>query len=269
MNTILRRVSFSFIFLVVGMLLFVAMGVIGTFFTANQYAFSLIIIICLYGLSTIFLRLEKLSLASVHLIPNRVTSLKLFYGLVTGWAIVGLMLYVLFTLTSLDLKPSENQSLFSFLLASIVFIPLALMEEILFRGYSFFRLTHFINIRLVILITSILFALYHYNGNQTIIELLLGPGIWGVTFGVAAYLSKSIAFPLGIHISANVIQAYFGLKSEYLSMWTIFQSEETTVSTFSSNELGILMQLVLLTITIFVFEIFCRNNTKIVLQKNN
>jgi membrane protease YdiL (CAAX protease family) len=218
---------------------------------------SLISCVFLFWLSKFFLSHENINLSTMNLIPNNKTFLRLAIGLVIGVIITGTMLYTLFTLTNLDLQRVESQSFMLFLKASLIFIPLALMEELLFRGYPFFRLSQLINIRWTILITATLFALYHFNGSSSISTLLLGPGIWGVTFGVAAYLSKSIAAPLGIHISANVLQAQFGMKSSYVPMWELTNSTNLA-TTIEPDQLGIIMQLLLLIFSIIVLEFSIR-----------
>ena len=218
---------------------------------------STIVCIGFLILSGIFLRYEKLNMSSMNLIPNKSSIPKLFFGLIIGTAIVGLMLLVLFTMTNLDIQRDENQSIMLFIKASLVFVPLALMEEILFRGYPFFRLSQLINIRWVIFLTSILFALYHYNGSSNIYSLFIGPGIWGVVYGVAAYLSNSIAVPLGIHISANVLQALFALKSDYVPMWDVIINKDIS-NTITPDHLGIIMQIILLVISIIILEFSIR-----------
>ena len=171
---------------------------------------------------------------------------------------MGAMLLALFTLTDLNLERNQNQTVLAFLIPAIAFAPLALMEELLFRGYPFFRLAQVINIRWVLLITATLFALYHYNGSGNIGGLFLGPGIWGVTFGVAAYLSKSIAVPLGIHISANALQALFGLKSGYVAIWEVTRFANPSAS-IEPDHLGLIMQLILLVLTVIVLELTTRS----------
>ena len=225
---------------------------------SNKLSFGIVACTILLLLSGAFLRYEKIAISAVHLMPNKYSLQKLSVGLIVGALITGAMLFALFTLTSFEIQRIEEATIVSFLLASIAIIPLALMEEILFRGYPFVQLSKVINIRWVILITSVLFALYHYNGNQSIIDLMLGPGIWGVTFGVAAYLSNSLAMPLGMHISANLFQAMFGLKADYVSMWTIANTIESSGFLLDEKFLGIAMQLCLLVITILTFELLMK-----------
>ena len=261
MNNTTKLILPALTCLLLGMLVFVLLSAVPLTLPpelAGRTAYGLMACLIIFSLCAVFLRYEKLSLTTVHLIPNNKTLTKLGLGLLIGAVIVGAMLFVLFAFTDLNLERNQNQTVLVFLIPALAFIPLALMEELLFRGYPFFRLAQVINIRWVLLITATLFALYHYNGTQNVGVLLLGPGIWGVTFGVAAYLSKSIAVPLGIHISANVLQALFGLKSGYVAMWEVTRATNPTAS-IEPDHLGLTMQLVLLVLTLIVLEFTTRN----------
>lgn len=246
----------SMAYIIIGLLFFLAMRTVPFVMLPEMIGMllgGLIACVFFFLLSLKMLNYEKLELSSMHLIPNKKTFMRLLIGLAIGAVIVGFMLYALFSLTNLSLERHEAQTMFPFLLTASIIIPLALMEELLFRGYPFFRLSQLLNIRWVLLITAVLFALYHYNGTNSLTSLLLGPGIWGVAFGVAAYLSKSLAVPLGMHISANALQAVFGLKPKYVPMWEMTQSTSLTVS-IEAEQLGLIMQILLLIISIVVLE---------------
>lgn len=244
--------------LMLGMLVFILLATTLPVFTFSvviaKYVFSSLAIALIYFISKVFLKFENIDLSIVHLIPAKDTWVRLIIGLMIGAVITGVMLIALFNLTGLGLERVETQTLLPFVISALVFIPLAFMEELLFRGYPFFRLTQIINIRWVILITAILFTLYHYNGSQNLWSLFIGPGIWGVTYGVAAYISKSIAVPLGIHISANVLQALFGLKSGYDPMWKVIDNQEL-LTQMNHDHLGIIMQIILLVCSVIVLEL--------------
>ncbi|WP_395376633.1 lysostaphin resistance A-like protein [Marinicella sp. W31] len=264
----LKTILPSLAFLIIGMLFFIITPPVYSMFTMppliGRVVFAGIAILLFYYLSRAFVRFENLSLAAVRLVPNRDTWRRLVVGLLMGVLIAGAMLMALFTLTDWDVERVEVQTLWPFLLASLVFVPMAFMEELLFRGYPFFRLTQIIHVRWVILLTAILFAFYHYNSEQTVSSILLGPGIWGVTFGVAAYVSKSVAVPLGIHISANVLQALFGMKHYFNPMWTMTQSNDPLKVGMNAEYLGLTMQLILLCGSLLVLEwvIKCRKSNQ-------
>ncbi len=261
---------FPLLFLLIGMVTFPLLGVLLSAFTfppeLARYVFSILVIAIVLFLSQWFLGLEKISFSAVNLKPDKNTWLRLILGCAIGVLLSGTMLLVLFFFSELSLeRDSGAQSMFPFLLSAIIFFPLAYMEELVFRGYPFFRLSESLNIRWVILLTAILFALYHYNGSQSVISLLIGPGIWGVTFGVAAYLSNSLAVPLGIHTSANFLLAMLGLKVEYVGMWVVTMDAGQADAVVFHEQLGMWVQLGLLVVTILIFEMFhLRKNHRII-----
>jgi hypothetical protein len=251
----------AFIYLALGMLIFIISRSIN-FPPTMQFSVGVIgvlISLIFFYLAKAFLGYEKISLAMVNLVPNKGTFNRFSVGIIIGAIITGIMLTLLFTLTEIDIERVPSETWLSFLLAAIVFVPLALMEELLFRGYPFFRLTQVFNIRWVLLITATLFAFYHYNDATSISSIMLGPGIWGVTFGVAAYLSKSIAVPLGMHFSANAMQALFGLKLDHVALWKVTKSTNLT-TTLEPEHLGLIMQLILLVVSVIVLELGIRKN---------
>ena len=254
MQSTIKSITPALVFLFLGMLFFFLSGTINLPFAIDKYAFALIACIALYLLTVAFVRLENISSTLMNLLPDSRTFKRLCLGFVIGAAITCVMLFALFSLTTFTITKNANQSLMPFLLSTSVFIPLALMEEILFRGYPFFRMAQFINARWVIFITAVLFALYHFDGTQNVGSLLLGPGIWGVAFGVAAYLSNSIAVPLGIHIAANFIQAVFGLKESQSPLWALTEINHPVSQGMNPEHLGILMQIILLVASIVVLE---------------
>ena len=258
MPTFTKSFFLPFLFLTLGFMMFFALGSVPVPpppFIVGKFILGFMAVTILYFLSKAFLRFENIPMAVVHLLPNKESFLRLGFGLAIGFLVVGLMLFALFTLTHIDIQKTQEPTLLVLFFSLSAFIPLALMEELLFRGYPFFRLSQIINVRWVILITSVLFALYHYNGANSIASVLLGPGVWGVAFGVAAYLSKSIAVPLGMHMAANVLQGFYGMKTDYPSMWTLIEVGHASDAYMSHETLGVVMQLVVLFISLLVLEV--------------
>ncbi|MFC3094401.1 CPBP family intramembrane metalloprotease [Alteromonas sediminis] len=215
---------------------------------------GVVMCLLLLGLSRYFVQRDGNTLSSVNLYPNRGTFKRFVVGFTIGTCIAGSMLVALFTTTDLVLTFVNEQSFAMFILASFIIVPLALMEEILFRGYAFFQMTKKLNIRIVILLTAIAFALYHYNENTSLYSVLLGPGIWGVVFGVAAFLSNSVAVPLGIHVAANFSQAIVGMNRYVDPMWR-FDAEVLVQQEVQQIEsVGLTMQFVLLVGAILILE---------------
>lgn len=89
------------------------------------------------------------------------------------------------------------------------FLLAATLEEMLFRALLFASLIHYVNNKnMLILLTSILFALYHFPNNVLhFTSYLLG----GIMYGYAFVKFQSLLVPIGIHFSWNYVQgALFG-----------------------------------------------------------
>ena len=257
MNILLKQTQVPLMFLIVGMLLFTVTPMMPFTVPASRTFTGLLMCLILFGLSVWLIKRDGLQLSDVNLRPDNHTPARLALGFGVGAVIVGLMFIALFNLTSLDYEKVVGQSPMPFILSSLVIIPLALMEELVFRGYPFFRLLTRIHVRYVILITSILFGLSHLNDQNPLFTVLMGPGVWGLVYGVAAYISQSLAVPLGLHVAANFMQGIFGMKSYVDSLWMI-QVSEADVALMEVETLGIFMQIMLLVGAVITLEAYIR-----------
>ena len=70
-------------------------------------------------------------------------------------------------------------------------------------------------------------------------DYLIRAGVWGVTYGVAAYISQSLSVPHGLHIAANFIQAIFGMKDQVDSVWMLSVDTNGAHSAINIEVLGI------------------------------
>ncbi len=257
MKATIQPIIPSLAFLLIGMTTFFVLGQVSLPpIFAGRLMSGIVLSLLLFILSAAFLRFDRNLLRQFHLIPNLTSINRLIAGLFIGALIAGAMIGALFIFTDLSIARIQEVSLMAFVVSTLAIIPLALMEELLFRGYPLFKLFNDLNPRWAILMTSVLFGLYHYNDSQTIFGVLMGPGVWGVVFALAAYISKSIAVPLGIHISANLLQSVFGLKTHYSSLWSIENIESVNLA--SINNFGLAMQVILLILALVVMEWFLR-----------
>jgi membrane protease YdiL (CAAX protease family) len=258
MSMMTKQPWVSLTFLLIGMMMFMVVPMMPFAWPAQVVLTGIVMCLLLLSLSWFFIKREKLTLNEVNLRPDCHTPARLALGFAIGALLTGIMLTVLFNLTIVDFAPVTSQSPMPFLISSLVIIPLALMEELLFRGYAFFRSLKAVNVRIVILATALLFGLYHYNDQTTVINVLLGPGIWGVVYGVSAYISGGLAVPLGIHIAANFMQGIFGMNQYVDSLWMI-HLVETEKAMLGIEVLGTSMQIVLLLVSVLVLEIYERS----------
>lgn len=86
-----------------------------------------------------------------------------------------------------------------------------LPEELLFRGYAFQRLVQTVGAWPGILISAVLFGLYHLVGSGMwgmggFFRLAM-PTLGGVVFGWAALRTRGLALPIGLHLAGNWVPA--------------------------------------------------------------
>jgi len=211
--------------------------------------------------TVLFLRIDRNRFSSIGLTFERNTVVKFLVGVITGVVIMGLLAMSVIYFTNVEIKVNQESNLLHFLLVTAPLLPLAFMEELGFRAYPLQILKDRIGIRLSIIITSILFGLYHIVNGWSIASSFYGPAVWGLIFGLAAIYSKGIAMPTGIHYAANLTTSAFGAKNTAASIWTVTQPDEAIVKHEGIDWSTILPSLVLLIFAAICIELYMRRKT--------
>jgi len=211
--------------------------------------------------TVLFLRFDRKRFSSIGLTFERNTVVRFFVGVITGVVIMGLLAMSVIYFTNVEIKVNQGSNLLHFLLVTAPLLPLAFMEELGFRAYPLQILKDRIGIRLSIIITSILFGLYHIVNGWSIASSLYGPAVWGLIFGLAAIYSKGIAMPTGIHYAANLTTSAFGAKNTTASIWTVTQPDNAIVKHEGIDWSTILPSLVLLIFAVICIELYMRRKT--------
>ncbi|HVE72987.1 MAG TPA: CPBP family intramembrane glutamic endopeptidase [Thermoanaerobaculia bacterium] len=122
-------------------------------------------------------------------------------GLIWGALLVGACA-LLVVLTS-DVRHDRGTG-FPWIELLIIFIPAAVHEELLFRGYVFQKMRRW-NRTAAILSIAFLFAALHFNNSALtwigIANIFLG----GILLGLAYELYGRLWFPIGVHLAWNVM----------------------------------------------------------------
>ena len=206
----------------------------------------------------IFLKVDKASFADIGLVWERKTIVRFLAGMLTGIVIMGALAAGVLYFSDVTVEGNVAGNVGSFLLMTLPLIPLALMEELGFRAYPLQMVQNKVGIRLAIIITSILFALYHIVNGWTIVSSFLGPAIWGMVFGLAAVYSNGIAMPTGLHYAANLTTAAFATNADSNSLWVVTPSPDATTKTSGINWSTILPALALLIFAIACLELYMK-----------
>jgi uncharacterized protein len=215
-----------------------------------------------FSATVLFLKFDRKWFSSIGLTFERNTVVKFFVGVITGVVIMGLLAMSVIYFTNVEIKINQGSNLLHFLLVTAPLLPLAFMEELGFRAYPLQILKDRIGIRLSIIITSILFGLYHIVNGWSIASSFYGPAVWGLIFGLAGIYSKGIAMPTGIHYAANLTTSAFGVKNTSASLWNVTQPDDAIVKHEEIDWSTILPSLVLLIFAMMCIELYMgRKNT--------
>ena len=139
-----------------------------------------------------------------------------FVMAIVGGAGVSIALNIVIALTNMAGKDTTfvevsdmitSNPLFVTIICAGILIPI--VEEIIFRGLIFNRIKHQYNFLAGLLISSLLFGIYHGNIVQAIYATLLG-----IFLGFAYHKTKSILIPIFIHMSSNTFVSIYAKLGE-------------------------------------------------------
>lgn len=208
--------------------------------------------------TVLFLKFDRKQFSDVGLTFERNTVAKFVIGVITGIVIMGLLATSVMYFTHVAIEVNRRSDLLHFLLVTTPLLPLAFMEELGFRAYPLEILKSKIGVRSSIIITSVLFALYHIANGWSIASSFYGPGVWGLVFGLAAVYSRGIAMPTGIHYAANLTTSAFGAANNTTSIWIVRQTNISATKQPGTDWITILPALALFIFALLCLELYMR-----------
>ncbi len=139
-----------------------------------------------------------------------------FWGVLLMSALVGI-LALTHALRIVGPRNGIGPLIGSGLLWAAMFVPAALVEELLFRGYPFFRLARAGNASRAAVVMSLWFGLAHLgNPDETVIGIAQVVGV-GLVFCLAVWRTGSLWWALGAHAAWNWTQTFvFGCATSGL-----------------------------------------------------
>jgi membrane protease YdiL (CAAX protease family) len=129
---------------------------------------------------------------------------------------------------------------FPLLEVALVYLPAAIHEELLFRGYMFQKL-HRWNRLVALLLVALLFAALHFNNAAVSWIGLANIFLGGVLLGLAYERYGRLWFPIGLHLAWNVVSGpILGHEvSGYESMATLFVERGNGSLLLTGGDFGI------------------------------
>ena len=130
-------------------------------------------------------------------------------GFIAGGLLVGSIILVL--LISESISFTVLNPLTIIFKPLILFILLALGEEIIFRGILYRITEQSLGTWIALIISAFLFGIVHITNDHADFLGILSAALAGVMFGVLYTISGRLWYPLAIHIGWNFFQYFFGL----------------------------------------------------------
>lgn len=208
----------------------------------------------------ILLKTEKQSFADYGLTWKRDTFWKFIKGLAIGTVVFAGIVLILLIFTELQLVRTKTQWNPLALLWYLSILPLALMEEVAFRSYTFIKLNKVFGLWITQIIIALGFAGYHIAQGWDWQMAVWGPSIWALVFGLAAVWSNGIALPTGIHVALNVIQQLISLKTgNYDAYWEFtYKTDETAEAVHQASTVGLITQVLVFASAVMMTGFYLR-----------
>jgi len=170
-------------------------------------------------------------------VPPRLAVPEALLGGAFGAILIGVCALMVTLSTSVWHEPGRG---FPWLELALVFLPAAVHEELLFRGYAFQKLRLW-NRNVALYLFALVFAGLH-AGNMAVtylglVNILLG----GILLGLAYERYQRLWFPIGLHLAWNIVSGpILGHEvSGYDSMLTLFVERGTGPAWLTGGAFGI------------------------------
>lgn len=126
----------------------------------------------------------------------------------------GLQVAIVWSFGHLKLQYMTIASLQQIMLSFLLYLFVACREELVFRSYPLRSLAYTFSSAVALAIIVAIFIAEHIIAGMSWQMAVVGSGLGGVLFGVAALKTKGLALPLGLHSAWNFGQWIMGFKNE-------------------------------------------------------
>lgn len=154
-------------------------------------------------LTMLFLRWDRLRFGDIGLTPDRGTPMRFLIGGVIGLALVAAHMALLSVIGHVRWAPVASIDPGRVAMAVAGYGLLASREEVAFRGYPLRRLRTAFGPWGAQLIVVAVFIAEHRLGGASWSNAIVGAGLGGLVFGMAALATRGIALPIGLHAAWN------------------------------------------------------------------
>ncbi|MFO7672151.1 MAG: type II CAAX endopeptidase family protein [Lutibacter sp.] len=139
------------------------------------------------------------------------------------------------------------------------FVIVAVMEELLMRGYILKNLMISFNKYVALIISSIFFSLMHaFNPNIDLFSLI-NIFLAGILLGISYIHTKNLWFPIALHLSWNLFQAILGFNVSGQKTYSLIEFGITENNLLNGGKFGFegsILSVIAMLVTIVGIEIY-------------
>ncbi|TDT44702.1 hypothetical protein CLV90_1778 [Maribacter spongiicola] len=143
-----------------------------------------------------------------------------------------------------------------------LFTLVAILEEVLFRGYIQKNLMLSFNKYVALIVASALFALMHGANPNISLFSLLGLFLAGMALGASYMYTKNLWYPIAFHFSWNLFQSLLGFNVSGQDIYSIIEFKVPENNKINGGQFGfegsifsLLTELILVLAIIYYFQI--------------
>lgn len=192
-------------FLLLTALALVAASMAGSYFSRfpEEIVIGGVGVLLTLALTSIFLRWDQKKFVDIGVAWDRRTHKRLLTGFAVGFALVALHAAIVASTCQVRWVRNSGVDAYGVAIAALGYGLLALREELAFRGYPLRTLLRSVGASGAQLTIAVIFIAEHRLGGATWTDAVFGAGLGAAVFGVAALVTRGIAFPFGLHAAWN------------------------------------------------------------------
>ena len=199
------------------------------------------------ALTFLFVRWEGLHLEDVGAAPSRWSLRRFAFGFLVGLFLVALSASIQTVTGHLRWVRTPGVGFGLVMITLLGVVALACREELGFRGYPLRRLERTFGLWGAQIFVALVFALEHWIGGWPLARAVLGAGVGGLVFGMAAIATRGLALPIGMHAAFNFGDSMIG-QNYAPGLWKVVieKGQEARVQNLINVSYLIVMGLALL-----------------------
>jgi len=169
-----------------------------------------------FELVILFTGWEKLKCEQAGIVPGKSTFKRFAIGFLIGlsMAVLQVLISLCFAHKHLDVAINPTMNIGIMITNLLLYFFVAFREELVFRSYSLRALDYSIKAVAALSVIVVLFILEHIVAGMDWKTAIIGSGLGGILFGLAALRTKGLALPIGLHFAWNFGQWCTGFKNE-------------------------------------------------------